>query len=46
MNIFPVFSNTLIKKLPLHTTRTQTIKYLIYANVGLYGLYLLSPGPN
>ena len=45
MNLLPFVSNTLVKRLPLHSARSNTVKYLLAANVGLFGLYLLQPGP-
>ena len=34
-----------MKRLPLNTPRTKIIKNLLIANAGIYGIYLLSPGP-
>lgn len=45
MNLLPFKSSTLVKNLPLYTPRTNVVKYLLYANVGLYGLYFASSGP-
>ena len=44
MNLLPLKSGTLVNRLPLFTSRTNTIKYLLFANVGLYGLYLFGNG--
>ena len=45
MNLLPFATNTLVKRLPIYSTRTNTIKYLLALNVGLYALYQVSPGP-
>jgi hypothetical protein len=45
MNLLPFISGTVIKRLPIFTPRTNIIKKLLFANIGLYALYLLGTGP-
>jgi hypothetical protein len=45
MNLFPFASSSLVKRLPLHTPRQDSIKKLLFVYGGLYGIYLYENGP-
>lgn len=46
MNTLPFRGAGLVKRLPIYTARTSTIKYILGANLFTFGLYHLSTGPS
>ena len=45
MNLLSQGTNSLVKRLPIHTPRSRMVKTILYANSALFGFYLLSSGP-
>lgn len=42
--LFPLISQTSVKRLPIYTPRNNYIKYFLLFNVASYGVYQLFPG--